>query len=102
MAFVIALLRGAGLGNAILVAFFLVLGLAAIPSGKLWAGALHRARGSGACALCCGLLSVATLVPAVTASPVAAFASGLVFGGTFLAVTASTTAFVRHHLPAAQ
>ncbi len=102
MTFVIALLRGMGLSNATLAAFFVVLGLAAAASGKVWAGALHRARGGGACALCCGLLSVATLVPAVTSSPVTAFASGLVFGGTFLVVTASTTAFVRHHLPTAQ
>lgn len=102
MTFVIALLRSTGLGSATLLAFFVVLGLAAAVSGKVWAGALHRARGGGACALCCGLLSVATLVPAVMTSPVAAFASGLVFGGTFLAVTASTTAFVRHHLPPAQ
>ena len=102
MTFVIALLRGSGLSSSVVTAFFAVLGLATSVSGKLWAGVLHRARGGGAFALFCCLLSVATLTSAVITSPVAAFASGIVFGGTFLAVVASTTAFVRHNLPPAR
>ena len=102
MTFVIALLRGTGMSSSVVTAFFVVLGLATSVSGKLWAGTLHRARGGGAFALFCCLLSLATLIPAVTNSPLAAFASGIVFGGTFLSVVASTTAFVRHNLPAAR
>ena len=102
MTFVIALLRGSGLSSSVVTAFFVVLGLATTVSGRLWAGTLHRARGGGAFALFCCLLAMATLVPAVTGSPVAAFASGVVFGSTFLSVVASTTAFVRHNLPAAR
>ena len=102
MTFVIALLRDAGLSGAVVTAFFIVLGLGVAGSGTVWAGVLHRARGGGAFALFCCLLGLATLVPAVAGTPVAAFVSALVFGGTFLAVVASTTAFVRHNLPAAR
>jgi len=102
MTFVVALLRGAGMNNSVVTAFLLVLGLATIVSSKLWAGTLQRARGGGALALFCCLLSVATVIPAVSNTPIAAFASGIVFGGTFLSVVASTTAFVRHNLPTAQ
>jgi MFS family permease len=42
---------------------------------------------------------VATLLPVLSAHPVAVFASGLLFGGVFLSLVASTTALVRHNLP---
>ena len=100
MTFVIALLRSAGMGGPGLTAFFVLLGLASAVSGTLWAGALNRSRGGGAFSLLCCLLSAATLIPALTTSSVAAYASGILFGGTFLSVVASTTAFVRHNLPA--
>ena len=45
------------------------------------------------------LLGIATLMPAMFVHPVAAFASGVLFGATFLSAVASTTAFVRHNLP---
>jgi MFS family permease len=45
---------------------------------------------------------VATLLPAFTNSWPLVLASGLVFGGVFLSVVASTTAIVRHNLPASQ
>ena len=51
-------------------------------------------RAVGAFAMFCILLSAATLIPALTKFPVTAFVSGF-FGGTFLSVVASTTAFVR-------
>ena len=101
MTFVIALLRGVGMNSSVVTAFYIALGLAAAASGKLWSGILNRARGGGAFAFFCVLLSTATLVPAITISPVAAFASGILFGATFLAVVASTTSFVRHNLPLA-
>jgi MFS family permease len=46
-----------------------------------------------------GLLGVATILPALTSAPLLVFASGLLFGGIFLSVVASTTALVRHNLP---
>ena len=102
MTFVIALLRSAGMSNSVVTAFCLVLGLATIMSSKLWAGNLQRARGGGALTPFCCLLSVATVIPAISSTPIAAFASGIVFGGTFLSVVAPTTAFVRHNLPIAR
>jgi MFS family permease len=48
------------------------------------------------------LLGLATVLPALTAWWPAVLASGLLFGGVFLSVVASTTALVRHNLPAAQ
>jgi predicted MFS family arabinose efflux permease len=38
-------------------------------------------------------------MPAMFVHPAAAFASGVLFGATFLSAVASTTAFVRHNLP---
>ena len=45
------------------------------------------------------LLAIATLLPVLSAHPLAVFASGVLFGGVFLSVVASTTALVRHNLP---
>ena len=47
------------------------------------------------------LLAVATVLPVLSAHPVAVFASGLLFGAVFLSVVASTTALVRHNAPPA-
>ena len=102
MTFVIALLKSAGMGWASITAFYVMLGLAVAASGRLWAGVLDRSRGGGAFALLCVLMGGATLLPALSPSPFAAFISGLIFGATFLTVVASTTSFVRHNLPAHQ
>ena len=71
-------------------------------SSRIWAGLLDRSRGGRALALLNGLLGVATLLPALTSAWPVVLASGLLFGGVFLAVVASTTALVRHNLPPAQ
>jgi MFS family permease len=46
------------------------------------------------------LLGLATLLPALTAQTPVLLASGVLFGAVFLSVVASTTAWVRHNLPA--
>jgi hypothetical protein len=71
-------------------------------SSRIWAGLLDRSRGGRALALLNGLLGVATLLPALTSAWPVVLASGLLFGGVFLSVVASTTALVRHNLPPAQ
>jgi hypothetical protein len=48
------------------------------------------------------MLALATLLPALTAAWPVVLLSGIVFGGVFLSVVASTTALVRHNLSAAQ
>ena len=99
MTFVITLLREQHLAPGLIVAFYVLLGLAVMASSWIWAGLLQRARGGGALALLNALLALATLLPVLSAHPVAVFASGLLFGAVFLSVVASTTALVRHNLP---
>ena len=79
--------------------FFALLGAATFASSRIWARMLDRFQGGQSLAILNGLLCLATLLPAMTAAPVAVFASGLLFGGCFLSAVASTTAMVRHNLP---
>ena len=101
MTFIVTLLREQGLAAVAISAFYMLLGVAVIASSWLWAGLLQRWRGGGVLALLNALLAVATLLPVVSRSTPAAFASGLLFGAVFLQVVAATTALVRHNLPAA-
>ncbi|WP_034298218.1 YbfB/YjiJ family MFS transporter [Herbaspirillum sp. RV1423] len=101
MTFVIALLKEQGMSAGMITLFYTLLGVAVVGSSRLWAGMLDRFRGGQSLALLNALLSIATLVPAVTAAPAAVFISGLMFGGVFLSAVASTTALVRHNLPPA-
>jgi predicted MFS family arabinose efflux permease len=101
MTFVVTLLREQRLGSAAITVFYALLGLAVLGSSFVWAGLLQRQRGGGAMRLLNALLAVATVLPVLSAHPVAVFASGILFGGVFLSVVASTTALVRHNLPAA-
>ena len=102
MTFVVALLRDAGLSASAVTVFYALLGLAVVLSPRLWAGLLERSRGGQALALLCALLGVATVLPAVTVAWPVVVASGLLFGGVFLSLVASTTALVRHNLAPAQ
>ena len=101
MTFIVTLLREQGLAGIAITAFYMLLGAAVIASSWLWAVLLQRWRGGGVLALLNALLAVATLLPVLSRSTPAAFASGLLFGAVFLQVVAATTALVRHNLPAA-
>ena len=101
MTFVIALLREQGASGTAVTVFYALLGLAVLASSRLWAGLLDRSRGGQALALLNAILGVATVLPALTSAWPVVLASGLVFGAVFLSVVASTTALVRHNLPAA-
>nr|WP_087045998.1 YbfB/YjiJ family MFS transporter [Caballeronia ptereochthonis] len=102
MTFIVALLRNAGMSAAVVSGFYILLGVATVASARMWSGLLDRMRGGQALAILNALLAAATLVPAVVVHPLAAFVSGALFGATFLSAVASTTAFVRHNLPASQ
>jgi len=102
MTFVIALLREQGSSPTAITTFYALLGLAVIASSRIWAGLLDRHRSGQALARLNALLGLAAIVPALTSSPWLVMASGLLFGGVFLSVVASTTALVRHNLPPAQ
>ncbi|WP_100408538.1 YbfB/YjiJ family MFS transporter [Acidovorax sp. 69] len=99
MTFVVALLREQGRGAGEVTLFYALLGLAVVASSRVWAGLLDRSRGGEALARLNALLGVATLLPALTGAWPVVLASGLLFGGVFLSVVASTTALVRHNLP---
>ena len=101
MTFVITLLREQQLPAAQIVGFYVLLGIGVIASSWLWAGLLQRQRGGLPLAVLNGLLALATLLPVLSAQPLLVFASGALFGSVFLSAVASTTALVRHNLPAA-
>ena len=101
MTFVVALLREQGASGTAVTVFYALLGVAVLASSRIWAGLLDRCKGGQALALLCALLGVATVLPALTAAWPVVLLSGLVFGGVFLSVVASTTALVRHNLPPA-
>lgn len=102
MTFVIALLREQGASASFITVFYALLGIACVVSSRLWAGLLDRHRGGRPQAVLNTLLGGATLLPVLSASAPVALLSGLLFGGGFLSVVASTTALVRHNLPPAQ
>ena len=99
MTFVVALLRAEGNSTQSIVVFYGVLGLAVMASSRVWARLLDREKGGRAMALLNGLLGVATLLPAVSDNFTVLMFSGIVFGGVFLSIVASSTALVRHNLP---
>ena len=102
MTFVIALLREQGASASFVTLFYALLGIACVASSRLWAGLLDRFRGGQPQALLNTLLGIATLLPVLSATAPVALLSGLLFGGVFLSVVASTTALVRHNLPPAR
>ena len=100
MTFVVALLREQGSSAQAVTVFYGLLGLAVMASSRIWAGLLDRHKNGHALAKLNALLGVATILPALTQSWPIVLASGLLFGALFLSVVASTTALVRHNLPA--
>lgn len=101
MTFIVTLLREQGLSAGTVSAFYTLLGLGVVASSWIWAGLLQRSRGGQALAWLNALLAAAAALPLLWVHPVAAFVSGALFGAVFLSVVASTTALVRHNLPAA-
>ena len=101
MTFVVALLRSQGHSGAEITVFYALLGVAVMASSRIWAGLLDRYHDGRPLALLNGLLGLATLLPALTHAWGWVLLSGLLFGGVFLSVVASTTALVRHNLPQA-
>ena len=99
MTFVVALLRTQGHSTLEVTVFYTLLGVALMASSRVWAGLLDRHKNGRALATLNALLGVATLLPAVTQQWALLLLSGVMFGGVFLSVVASTTALVRHNLP---
>ena len=99
MTFVVALLKEQGAGPGFITLFYTLLGTAVMASSSIWAALLNRFRGGQALAVLNALLGCATVLPALTSAWPLLLLSGVMFGGVFLSVVASTTAMVRHNLP---
>lgn len=99
MTFVVALLRDQGRTGFAITAFYALLGVAVMASSRIWARLLDHYQDGRPLAILNVLLGLATLLPALTQAWPLVLASGLLFGGVFLSVVASTTALVRHNLP---
>jgi predicted MFS family arabinose efflux permease len=102
MTFNITLLREQGMARNGLALFYTVLGVGVVASSWLWAGLLQRHRGGVPMAVLNAVLALATALPVLAGSALAAYLSAALFGSVFLSVVASTTALVRHNVePAA-
>jgi MFS family permease len=99
MTFVVALLRSQGRSATEITVFYALLGVAVIASSRIWARLLDRFQDGRPLALLNAVLGLATLLPALTDVWGWVVVSGVMFGGVFLTVVASTTALVRHNLP---
>jgi len=109
MTFVVALLKQLGLSNTTLNIFYAILGFSVMASSRLWAQMLDRFKGGQSLAILNTLLGIASLIPALIAMYevplsnlilLSIFGSGILFGAVFLSAVASTTAFVKHNMPA--
>jgi predicted MFS family arabinose efflux permease len=102
MTFVVAVLREQGANAPQITFFYAMLGLAVLASSRVWANLLNRYQGGQALSILSALLSVATVIPALTSAWPLMMVSGILFGGVFLSVVASTTAMVKHNLAPSQ
>lgn len=93
--FIIAFLKGEGAGTAELSGFWLALGLAAIASTFAWGPVLGRLRGGRGIALATAVVTLGAAIPLLSDSAIGAFASAVLFGGSFLTVPTAVTAFAR-------
>ncbi|CAM3916479.1 YbfB/YjiJ family MFS transporter [Deinococcus frigens] len=101
MTFVIAFLRGEGLGSGAVAAFWMVLGAAVVASSWVWRDPIARWPTRRALPLILLVLAAGTALPLTSAALTPVFLSGVLFGGCFLAVIAAITALVRRTLPGA-
>ncbi len=102
MTFMIAYVRDAGGSAAAQSAFWCLIGFGALCSPWVWRRLMARAEDGRTMAILMAVLTVGTLLALIGTSPLWLAASALVFGNTFFAVVAATTAYARTNFPAAQ
>lgn len=100
MTFVVAFLVDVGAGALQVTVFWALLGAAAVASAPLWGPVMEGLGGGRPLAALLAVVAVGSILPLVREGPVAAFASAILFGGSFLSVVTATTALVRRSLPA--
>lgn len=99
LTFISEFLTTEGMTGPVIAGFWTVVGLAAAVSGLAWGPLLGRLGGSRGMAVVMLTLAVGTVLPVVLGGPVAAYLSGAVVGGSFLAVVTAVSIAVREALP---
>jgi predicted MFS family arabinose efflux permease len=99
MTFMIAYVRDAGGGAAAQSAFWSLIGASAFVTPWLWGRVLAFNRGGLSTAIVLGANALGAGLPLFGHSALLLAVSALVFGVSFFAVVASTTAFVRFNYP---
>lgn len=99
MTFSVALLAGRGAGVLEISLFWAVLGISGVASAFLWGVPIEHLRGGQAPALILAVVAVGAILPLLSDSAGFAFASAVLFGGSFLAVATVVTTVARRSLP---
>lgn len=99
MTFMIAYVRDAGGGAVAQSAFWSLIGASAFVTPWVWRGAIARNNGGLSTAIILVVNTIGAALPLLGHSAVLLSISALVFGVSFFAVVASTTAFVRFNYP---
>ena len=98
MTFLVAWMRDAGAGTALVAASWAIMGTAVMVSSPLWRPVLGRATGGGAIALTMAATGAGAALPVVAPGVAGFLASAALFGASFFMVPASVTAFSRTNL----
>jgi predicted MFS family arabinose efflux permease len=101
MTFMIAYVRDAGGGAAAQSAFWCLIGASAFVTPWVWRRVMALERGGLSTTIILSVNAIGAALPLFGLSPLMLAASALVFGVSFFAVVASTTAFVRFNYPQA-
>lgn len=100
MTFIVAYLRQCGSDDAEVTAFWVLLGVAAAAGGFGWSPVLGRLTGGRGSAVLMATVTVGAILPLVSGSSSAAYASAIIFGASFLSVITAVTTCARKGLPA--
>jgi predicted MFS family arabinose efflux permease len=94
--FIVAYLRSRlGFGAADVTLFWTCAGLAAMGAGLAWGPLLSRLSGGSGVALANAAVMIGAVLPVLLPNRAAVYVSAVIFGGSFLIVPTSVTAFVR-------
>jgi predicted MFS family arabinose efflux permease len=94
--FIIAYLRSSeGFDSGSVIAFWTILGSAAVVAAFAWGPILGGLKGGWGATATIGTVTIGAALPLLWPGPVGAYLSSLLFGGSFLAVIAAVTSFVR-------
>lgn len=102
LTFIVAFLESEGLGQAEVMAFWAVLGTAAVAAPLAWGPVLARLRAGRGPAAVLATTTVGAAIPLLLRTPAGDFASAVLFGGAFLTVVTATTNLARRWLAAVQ